>query len=109
MNAEQSAACAVLISVFEAHGVCVPIAICENICRRAFPFCPGSGRSSYARKRRAASIGRCHRCYRVWPPFYYTTKCDNKTCFPCISFNKKVQDYILWGVTEVIPHPGFNF
>ncbi|ACI06094.1 nucleic acid binding protein [Phlox virus M] len=63
----------------------------------------GGGRSSYARRRRAESIGRCHRCYRLWPPTAFTTRCDNKTCVPGISFNERVKRYILEGVTEVIP------
>nr|ABX10193.1 nucleic acid binding protein [Narcissus common latent virus] len=63
----------------------------------------GGGKSSYARRRRAASIGRCHRCYRLWPPMHSTIRCDNKTCVPGISYNERVAQYIVDGVTEVIP------
>ncbi|AAQ19968.1 11 kDa protein [Cole latent virus] len=60
------------------------------------------GRSTYARKRRAAFLGRCHRCYRVWPPISYS-RCDNKTCVPGMSYNERVARFIVDGVTEVIP------
>lgn len=66
----------------------------------------GRGKSTYARRRRAKEIGRCHRCFRVFPGFYYTTRCDNKTCVPGLSSREDVANYIRWGVTEVIPHSG---
>lgn len=57
------------------------------------------GASTYARARRAKSIGRCPRCYRCSPGFYFTTKCDSKTCVPGISYNDKVKAFIVDGVT----------
>ncbi len=63
----------------------------------------GGGRSKYARRRRAISIARCHRCYRLWPPTVFTTRCDNKHCVPGISYNVRVAQFIDEGVTEVIP------
>jgi hypothetical protein len=72
------------------------------------PWSVGNGKSRYARRRRARSIGRCERCYRVYPPIM-ESKCDNRTCKPGISFNIKVANFIRCGVTEVIPHPGFNY
>nr|QNQ79561.1 nucleic acid binding protein [Potato virus S] len=51
------------------------------------------GRSTYSRKRRARSIGRCWRCYRVYPPVC-NSKCDNRTCRPGISPNYKVMAFI---------------
>ncbi|AKZ66619.1 nucleic acid binding protein [Atractylodes mottle virus] len=98
-----------IIGAFAQHSSQVSVPICINIYRRAFVKVVGQGRSTYARKRRALSIGRCHRCYRVYPPLPFSKKCDNRTCVPGISYNVKVANYILWGVTEVIPHPGYNF
>nr|QBL75481.1 NABP [Potato virus M] len=63
----------------------------------------GGGRSKYARRRRAVSMGRCYRCYRLWPPTVFTTRCDNKNCVPGISYNVRVAQEIEEGVTEVIP------
>ncbi|QYF50252.1 MAG: nucleic acid binding protein [Xinjiang sediment betaflexivirus 1] len=57
------------------------------------------GCSSYAKKRRANKIGRCVRCYRVVPKFYFTKRCDQKTCVPGVSFNLKVMNYINYGVS----------
>lgn len=77
-----------------------------GLCLHVSSFCNKSrlniGTSTYARKRRAKQISRCYRCYRVRPGFYFTTRCDGKTCYPGISTNQKVVDYIL-GVTSVIP------
>ncbi|QIJ97077.1 Nucleic acid binding protein [Papaya mild mottle associated virus] len=77
-----------------------------GLCLRIASLCNKSrlniGTSTYARKRRAKQIGRCYRCYRVCPGFSFTTRCDGKTCYPGISTNQKVVDYIL-GVTSVIP------
>nr|AEV23008.1 truncated 13K protein [Potato virus M] len=63
----------------------------------------GGGRSKYARRRRAIAAGRCHRCYRLWPPTVFTVKCDNRSCVPGISYNVRVAQQIDEGVTEVIP------
>nr|AYL40675.1 12 kDa protein [Hop latent virus] len=63
----------------------------------------GVGRSSYARRRRAKLVGRCHRCYRLWPPTAFTTRCDNKTCFPGLTYNASIARFIRDGVPEVIP------
>lgn len=99
----------VLVILCNNSGVCLPREILDNICVRVTPFYVGRGVSTYARRRRARSIGRCERCYRVYPPLWFSKKCDNRTCVPGISYNVKVHDYIRWGVTEVIPHPGYNF
>nr|BAA25771.1 nucleic acid binding protein [Garlic latent virus] len=61
--------------------------------------CDKAGASQYARARRAKSIGRCPRCFRCSPGFYFTKNCDTKTCFPGISYNAKVKDFIVDGVT----------
>nr|QJZ28446.1 nucleic acid binding protein [Ilex cornuta carlavirus] len=61
--------------------------------------CESAGASSYARARRAKSIGRCPRCFRCSPGFYFTKNCDTKTCFPGISYNEKVKAFIVDGVT----------
>lgn len=61
--------------------------------------CESAGASSYARARRAKSIGRCPRCFRCSPGFVFTKNCDTKTCFPGISYNAKVKDFIVDGVT----------
>nr|UZP17033.1 ORF5 [Blueberry scorch virus] len=84
------------------------IGVCLHILNKVQPREIGKGQSSYARKRRAKSIGRCERCFRVFPPIG-ASKCDNRTCVPGISYNEKVANFIRYGVTEVIPHPGFNF
>nr|UZP17300.1 nucleic acid binding protein [Passiflora latent virus] len=76
----------------------LPIDICVCIALRALRTEPGSGRSSYARRRRAKAIGRCERCYRVYPPIC-NSKCDNKTCVPRISSNQRVVHFIKYGVT----------
>ncbi|AAZ15111.1 nucleic acid binding protein [Hippeastrum latent virus] len=80
----------------------IPLAI--YIAKRVGPPLVSTGTSTYARRRRAASIGRCHRCYRVYPPFWWTTRCDNKTCVPGISYKAEVESYVKWGVAEAIPH-----
>lgn len=91
-------------SYFNVHD----LGVCLHIMNKVHPREVGNGRSSYARKRRAKSIGRCERCFRVFPPIG-ASKCDNRTCVPGISYNEKVANFIRCGVTEVIPHPGFNF
>jgi len=80
----------------------LPRDVCSVILRMTSSHVVGHGKSRYARRRRAKSIGRCERCYRVFPPTYMS-KCDNKTCVPGISSNQKVVNYINHGVTEVIP------
>ncbi|ACL01039.1 nucleic acid binding protein [Kalanchoe latent virus] len=84
----------------------LPLCLCVHIMRRASSRCVGTGRSTYARRRRAISIGRCERCYRCYPPIC-NSKCDNKTCFPGISSNEKIVNFIRYGATTVIPYPGF--
>nr|AGO04424.1 16 kDa protein [Magnolia carlavirus] len=96
-----------LLLVCRKYNVC-DVGVVLLIFSKVGPWRGGGGRSSYARKRRARSIGRCERCYRVYPPIV-PSKCDNKTCVPGISFNLKVADFIRCGVTEVIPHPGYHF
>nr|AFV36821.1 nucleic acid binding protein [Garlic latent virus] len=61
--------------------------------------CNKVGASHYAQARRAKSIGRCPRCFRCSPGFYFAKNCDSKTCFPGISYNAKVKDFIVDGVT----------
>ncbi|AEP83731.1 nucleic acid binding protein [Cucumber vein-clearing virus] len=61
------------------------------------------GTSSFARKRRALQLGRCHRCYRVSPKFYFTRKCDGKTCVPGIGYRRDIE-ILIKGVTSVIPN-----
>nr|BAA11124.1 nucleic acid binding protein [Garlic latent virus] len=61
--------------------------------------CESAGASTHAQARRAKSIGRCPRCYRCLPGFYFTKKCDSKTCVPGISYNDKVKAFIVDGVT----------
>nr|QED43567.1 NBP [Garlic latent virus] len=61
--------------------------------------CGRAGASTYARARRADSIGRCPRCFRCVPGFYFTKNCNNKTCVPGISYNEKVKSFIVDGVT----------
>nr|ACM41723.1 putative nucleic acid binding protein [Sedum latent virus] len=68
----------------------------------------GCGMSSYARRRRAKSIRRCERCFRIYPPVC-NSKCNNRTCKPGLSSNQKVVTYIKYGVTETIPHPWYGF
>nr|UVA86898.1 RNA binding protein [Cole mild mosaic virus] len=82
------------------HGV-FEFNVAYNIASRCEPPI-NCGRSSYARKRRAASIGRCHRCFRLWPPISYS-RCDNRTCVPGMSYNERVAAFITGGVTAVIP------
>nr|QYA72387.1 nucleic acid binding protein [Shallot latent virus] len=61
--------------------------------------CESAGASHYARARRAKSIGRCPRCFRCSPGFYFTKNCDTKNCFAGINYNAKVKDFIVDGVT----------
>ena len=60
------------------------------------------GISKFSKARRAKSIARCPRCYRVSPGFYYTTRCDGVTCVPGISTNYKVQEFIERGIKHNI-------
>jgi len=109
MNGKRCKIIFLLLSKFLTHGE-FPLALCVHIYNKSNPFVCGKGTSSYARRRRAASIGRCVRCYRVSPPLNPTySRCDGVRCVPGISYNLKVENYIRWGVTEVIPHPGYNF
>lgn len=52
------------------------------------------GESKYARRRRAKSIARCPRCARVSPGFYFTTRCDGKTCRPGLSARPDLLEFI---------------
>nr|WMI40468.1 nucleic acid-binding protein [Shallot latent virus] len=61
--------------------------------------CDSAGASKYARARRAKSIGRCPRCFRCVPGFYFTKNCDGRNCTPGISYNEKVRAFIVDGVT----------
>nr|AMR70498.1 11 kDa protein [Potato virus S] len=73
-------------------GYVLPVEVCVYVISlSAGPV--SKGRSTYACKRRARSIGRCWRCYRVYPPIC-NSKCDNKTCRPGISSNLKVVTFI---------------
>lgn len=78
------------------------INVCLKIYRLADVRNVGQGKSKYARRRRAKSIGRCERCYRVYPPIC-NSRCDNKTCRPSLFPKPAVVKYIEEGVTEVIP------
>jgi len=80
---------------------------CIRACELSRPDVTTNGKSLYARRRRAVKIGRCHRCYRVFPPIG-NSKCDNKTCKPGISYNYRVRDYIVNGTSEETPFPGYN-
>nr|UDF48722.1 nucleic acid binding protein [Cowpea mild mottle virus] len=90
---------AILVSLCaNKNGFELPFELCVLIALKSEPSMVGQGRSSYARKRRARSIGRCHRCYRVNPKFYFTKKCDGVTCMPGISYNMLVKDFIKFGI-----------
>nr|P16654.1 RecName: Full=RNA silencing suppressor; AltName: Full=10.7 kDa protein; AltName: Full=Putative nucleic acid-binding protein [Potato virus S (strain Peruvian)]BAA00356.1 11K protein [Potato virus S]CAI06113.1 11K protein [Potato virus S] len=72
-------------------GYILPVDVCIKIISVAQVSV--QGRSTYSCKRRARSIGRCWRCYRVYPPVC-NSKCDNRTCRPGISPNFKVVTFI---------------
>nr|UZG77124.1 nucleic acid-binding protein [Cowpea mild mottle virus] len=78
----------------------LPFDVCMLIAIKAGPTSLYSGSSSYARRRRAKLIGRCHRCYRVYPGFYFTTRCDNTTCVPGLSYKRWVESFIRFGHFE---------
>nr|WBK28943.1 nucleic acid binding protein [Cowpea mild mottle virus] len=78
----------------------LPFDLCVLIALRAGPTCIGSGRSSYARRRRAKAIGRCHRCFRVNPKFYFTKRCDGVNCVPGLNYKIWVKDFILFGLKD---------
>jgi len=91
-----------LLRVFEC--LCVDlnfnyVDLCAYIIRLSEPPGPegGNGRSTYSKRRRAAKIGRCYRCFRVNPKFYYTTRCNGHNCRPGIKTNFEVQCYIKLG------------
>ncbi|ADQ54112.1 nucleic acid binding protein [Cowpea mild mottle virus] len=75
----------------------LPLDLCILIALKAGPTSLYSGSSSYARRRRAKLIGRCHRCYRVSPGFYFTTRCDGLSCVPGISYKQWVESFIRFG------------
>ncbi|QEV82109.1 Nucleic acid binding protein [Rose virus A] len=62
-----------------------------------FSVCDNNGRSTYAKKRRAKKLGRCYRCYRVNPGFYYTKKCDGVNCVSPLGYNYEVMCIIKFG------------
>ena len=72
--------------------------LCVLISLKAGPARLGTGRSSYARKRRAKMIGRCHLCYRVNPKFYFTKRCNGVNCKPGLNHPGWVEDFIRYGV-----------
>ena len=76
--------------------VCLAIAELNVKCRL------NKGTSSYARRRRAQQLGRCHRCYRVCPKFYFTRRCDGQTCTPAIGYRRDIE-MLIKGVTLVRP------
>ncbi|MBB6642075.1 hypothetical protein H7F02_18570 [Proteus mirabilis] len=98
-----------LCAMFASRGNAIPIHIIVHIYKRGFPKLVGKGTSTYAKKRRALSIGRCERCYRVYPPLPFSKKCDNRTCVPGISSNIKVVNFIKFGSSRGDTHPGYNF
>lgn len=55
------------------------------------------GKSSFAKRRRAKVMGRCHRCYRVSPRFYFTRRCDGITCVPGINSRVDIEFAIKTG------------
>ncbi|CAA46227.2 putative nucleic acid binding protein [Poplar mosaic virus (ATCC PV257)] len=67
------------------------------VCRSELDFINEPGLSNYAKRRRARRLGRCVRCFRVNPGFYFTKRCDGITCVPGISWNYDVEDYIKRG------------
>lgn len=80
------------------NGKPLPFDVCLIIALKSDPSTVGKGRSSYARKRRAKSIGRCPRCYRVNPKFYFTSRCNGVTCVPGLSHNQLVEAFIKFGI-----------
>nr|QQG34558.1 NABP [Tagetes carlavirus 1] len=99
----------VLCNMFASRGNSIPIHIVVDIYMRAmFDKRVGHGLSKYARRRRAVAIGRCERCYRVYPGGL-SKKCDNRTCVPGISSNEKVVNFIKFGSSRGDTHPGLHF
>ncbi|QOL02535.1 nucleic acid binding protein [Rose virus B] len=62
-----------------------------------FSLIENNGRSTFAKKRRAKKLGRCFRCYRVNPGFYYTKKCDGVSCVSPMGYNYEVMCIIKHG------------
>nr|WIW41317.1 putative nucleic acid binding protein [Cowpea mild mottle virus] len=79
-------------------GYVLPFELCVLISLKAGPTRLGIGRSSYARKRRAKIIGRCHLCYRVNPKFYFTKRCNGVDCKPGLNYRSWVGVFIRYGV-----------
>lgn len=75
-------------------GCPLPFDLCVLIALKCNPSRINYGKSSYAKRRRAKAIGRCHRCYRVKPGFYFTKRCDGVTCVPGVTHNCWVEDFI---------------
>nr|QCI34295.1 11K [Jasmine virus C] len=93
----------VINRVFQARGV-HNLALALYISKKAVGPCLNNGRSTYARRRRARSISRCYRCYRVYPPLSGNTRCNGRTCFPGINYRVDVEEYIKFGVAAAIPN-----
>lgn len=59
------------------------------------------GKSSFAKRRRAKALGRCHRCYRVAPGFYHTTRCNGIDCTDTFGTRDKYRNQIVYGQRKV--------
>ncbi|QCY49487.1 nucleic acid binding protein [Shallot virus S] len=87
-----------LVRVFKLHTSLDCLDVINIIVNKVCEGTPGA--SKYAITRRAVSVGRCARCYRCVPGFYFTKRCDQKTCKPGISYNAAVASFITDGVTK---------
>ncbi len=86
-------ACILYLCFYKYCGSC-NISICVKIARAGDIHTVGQGRSSYARRRRAIALGRCHRCYRVVPPISPLSRCNGSTCRPGLSVNERIVSLI---------------
>ncbi|ACA05831.1 11 kDa protein [Potato latent virus] len=87
---------AVSLAMYKFTGRCEP-AVALNIVNKACNV--GMGKSSFARRRRAALLGRCHRCFRT----SMATRCNGVTCYPGIGAKPKIEMFIKYGVSELKP------
>lgn len=87
-----------LVKIFKSHTSLDCLDVINIIVNKICVESPGA--SKYAVARRASSVGRCSRCFRCVPGFYFTKKCDQKTCKPGISYNAAVASFITDGVTK---------
>nr|AHG59344.1 nucleic acid binding protein [Cowpea mild mottle virus] len=78
----------------------LPFNICMLIPLKAGPISLFTGSSSYSRCGRAKLIGRCLGSYRGYPGFYFTTRGDNTTCAPGLSYKRWVESFIRFGHLE---------